>query len=421
MTSNIERAYEVALEKYAQLGIDTDAALKKLVDKSVSLHCWQGDDISGFEKPDESLFKGGIQATGNYPGRARNAAELRMDLEKALSLVPGRHKVNLHAMYGEFGGEHVERDQIEPKHFDGWTRWAKNNNLGLDFNATLFSHPKANSGFTLSSKDPSIRGFWIEHVKRCREIAAHMGRELGEPCVHNLWIPDGMKDSCVDRGGYRAILKESLDEIYSEKYDPRYLKDSVEPKLFGIGSESYVVGSHEFYLGYALSRNLMICLDLGHFHPTESVADKISSILQFFPEMLLHVSRGIRWDSDHVVVFDDNLRDVAHEIVRSNALSRVHVALDFFDASINRVGAWVTGARATEKALLYALLEPTEKLIKLEEEENYSARLAFLEGFKTMPLGAVWDYYCLMNDVPVEDKWFSDVCKYEKDVLSKRQ
>jgi len=421
MSSDVEKGYEIARGKYGRLRVDTDAALRKLAEKRVSLNCWQGDDVRGFEKPCAALSGGGIRVTGNYPGRARDVDELRMDMEKALSLIPGRHRVNLHAMYGEFGGRSVDRDQIEQEHFAGWIEWAKRRNLGLDFNATLFSHPKADSGFTLSSKDPRIRDFWVEHVKRCREIAAWMGRELGSPCIHNLWIPDGMKDLCVDRGGYRAILKESLDEIYSVKYDPRYLRDSVESKLFGIGSESYVVGSHEFYLGYALSHNLMICLDLGHFHPTESIADKISSILQFSQELLLHISRGVHWDSDHVAVFDDQLREVGHEIVRNNALGRVHIALDFFDASINRVGAWVTGARAILIALLYALLEPTEKLVELEEEGNHSARLALLEELKTMPFGAVWDYYCLINDIPVGGSWISDVFQYERDVMSKRQ
>lgn len=421
MSSNAEEGYRIAREKYARLGVDTDAALKKLAEKSVSLHCWQGDDVGGFERTCATLSGGGIQVTGNYLGKARNVDELRMDMEKALSLIPGRHRVNLHAMYGEFGGKLVERDQIELEHFADWIEWAKSKKLGLDFNATLFSHPKASSGFTLSSKDPKIRNFWIEHVKRSREVAAQMGRELGSPCIHNLWIPDGMKDFCVDRGGYRATLKESLDEIYSVKYDPRYLKDSVESKLFGIGSESYVVGSHEFYLGYAFLHNLMVCLDLGHFHPTESVADKISSILQFSKELLLHTSRGVRWDSDHVIVFDDQLREVAHEIVRNKALKRVHIALDFFDASINRVGAWVAGARATMIALLYALLEPTEKLVEFEEAGSYFARLALLDELKTMPFGAVWDYYCLMSNVPVGDSWVSDVFQYEKNVLNKRQ
>jgi len=420
MSSHIEKAYEIARDRYAHLGIKTDAVLKKIQEKSISLHCWQGDDVRGFERSDAALTGGGIQTTGHYPGRARNADELRMDLEKAFSLIPGTHRVNLHAIYGEFGTKGVERNTIEPRYFNAWIDWAKTRGLGLDFNATLFSHPKADAGFTLSSKDSEIRKFWIDHVKCCRRIAAYMGKALNRPCIHNLWIPDGMKDSCVDRGGYRAILKDSLNEIFEIAYDPLELKDSLESKLFGIGSESYVVGSHEFYLGYALTHNMMLCLDLGHFHPTESVADKISSIMQFFQEMLLHISRGVRWDSDHVAIFDDQMRDIAQEIVRNDALERVHIALDFFDASINRIGAWVTGARATLKALLSALLEPTDMLVRSEEKHNYFARLALLEEIKTMPLGAVWDFYCLTNNIPVGDDWISVVLQYEKDVLSKR-
>jgi L-rhamnose isomerase len=417
---DIEEWYELARRKYAEFGVDTDDALAKLAGESISIQCWQGDDVRGFEAPHEGAYGGGIMATGNYPGRARNAKELRADLDEALSLIPGMHRVNIHAMYGEFGNGTVDRNEIEPEHFAGWVEWAKNRNLGLDFNPTLFSHPMANSGFTLSSKDLETRGFWIEHVKRCREIAAYIGRELGSPCVHNLWIPDGMKDACVHRYGYREILKESLDEIYSKKYDSDHIKDSVEPKLFGIGSESYVVGSHEFYLGYALSRGLIPCLDLGHFHPTESVADKISSILQFSRELVLHISRGVRWDSDHVPVFDDQVREVFHELVRSDALGRVQVALDYFDASINRVGAWVTGSRATLKSMLYALLEPTERLVDLEKRGRYFERLAFLEELKAMPLGSVWDYHCLKSGVPVGDGWVSKVLQYEKNILENR-
>lgn len=420
MKPGIETAYRMAREAYAGLGIDTDAVLKRLQGKGISLPCWQGDDVRGFEVPDATLSGAGIQATGNYPGRARSIEELRQDMEKAFSLIPGRHRANLHAIYGEFGEQHVERDQFEPRHFSGWIQWAKERSLGLDFNATLFSHPRAASGFTLSNKDPGIRRFWVDHVKRCREIGAEMGRELASPCLHNLWIPDGMKDSCVDRGGYRNLLKRSLDDIYAVPYDSRHLKDSLESKLFGIGSESFVVGSHEFYMGYALFRPLMLCLDLGHFHPTESVADKISSLLTFVPEILLHVSRGVRWDSDHVVVLDDPLREVALEIVRQGALERVHIALDFFDASLNRIGAWVAGARATLKALLYALLEPTPKLVELESIGDYFGRLALIEELKTMPFGAVWDLFCLSNEVPSGEAWIAEVHQYEKEVLLKR-
>lgn len=420
MKPNIESAYQSAREAYASLGVDTDAALKRLQEKKISLPCWQGDDVRGFETPDAVLSGGGIQATGNYPGRARSVEELRKDMEKAFSLIPGKHRANLHAIYGEFGGQRVKRDRIEPRHFSGWVQWAKERGLGLDFNATLFSHPRAASGFTLSSKDPGIRSFWVEHVKRCRTIGADMGRELSSPCLHNLWVPDGMKDACVDRGGYRNLLKRSLDDIYAAPCDPRHLKDSLESKLFGIGSESFVVGSHEFYMGYALSRPVILCLDLGHFHPTESVADKISSLLTFVPEILLHISRGVRWDSDHVAVLDDALREVALEIVRLGALDRVHIALDFFDASLNRIGAWVAGARATLKAMLYALLEPTPKLVELESAGDYFGRLALLEELKTMPFGAVWDRLCLSNGVPGGEAWIAEVSRYENEVLSKR-
>jgi L-rhamnose isomerase len=417
---DIEKTYQSAREAYAEIGVDTDAVLKRLGQKKISLPCWQGDDVRGFEDRAEAHSGSGIQAMGSYPGRARNAEELRRDLEKALSLIPGHHRVNLHAIYGEFGGKHVERDEIETGHFEGWVEWTREKGLGLDFNATLFSHPKAESGLTLSSKDQGIRDFWIEHVKRCRGISAHLGRNLGSPALHNLWIPDGMKDACADRCGYRALLKQSLDEIYSVALEPGQIKDSVESKLFGIGSESFVVGSHEFYLGYTLTHPVIPCLDLGHFHPTESVADKISSLMLFLPELLIHVSRGVRWDSDHVAILDDTLREVAQEIVRSHALERVHLALDSFDASLNRVGALVAGARATLKALLFALLEPTQKLVEMESEGNYLARLALLEELKAMPFGAVWNHYCLTSGIPAEGAWISEIINYEKEILRRR-
>jgi L-rhamnose isomerase len=420
MKSPIETAYGIARQQYADLGVDTEAALAALASKSVSVHCWQGDDVAGFEAPDAALSGGGIQVTGSHPGRARTVEELRMDLETALSLVPGAHRVNLHAIYGEFRGERVERDEIGIEHFRGWIDWAREWSLGLDFNATLFSHPRAEAGFTLSSKDEETRRFWISHVRRCREIASRMGAELGTPCIHNLWIPDGMKDQCVDRAGHRALLRESLDAIYARKADGEFLKDAVESKLFGIGSESFVVGSHEFYMGYAMRKGLLLCLDLGHFHPTESVADKISALLTFCPELLLHVSRGVRWDSDHVVILDDPIREVALEIVRARALDRVHLALDFFDASLNRVGAWVTGIRATIKAVLLALLEPTERLRAMEEEGDYFSRMALLEELRAMPVGAVWDYHCARSGAPVGRGWIERVKDYEKRVLSKR-
>ncbi|MFH1549353.1 MAG: L-rhamnose isomerase [Planctomycetota bacterium] len=417
---NIEKACELASECYAQIGVNTDRAIETMRTIAVSLHCWQGDDVGGFERPGAALSGGGIQVTGNYPGKARTVGELRMDLEKAFSLIPGRHRLNLHAIYGEFGGKTVERDRIGPEHFKGWVEWAGSRGLKLDFNATLFSHPRAESGFTLSSRDDATRKFWVEHVKRCREIGAFMGKELRSPCIHNLWIPDGSKDLPADRWIHRSLLKKSLDEIYSVKHDAAHLKDALESKLFGVGSEAYVVGSHEFYLAYALSAGKMVCLDLGHFHPTESVSDKISAILQFSDELLLHLSRGVRWDSDHVVILNDDVRAVAEEIVRGDALNRVHIALDFFDASINRVGAYVTGARATLKALLIALLEPREMLRKYENEGDNFARLALMEEAKTLPFGAVWDYYCLQSGIPNGADVVENIHAYERDVLSKR-
>ena len=419
-TARIEKSYREAQQRYGRMGVDTDRALQTLEEVSLSLHCWQGDDVSGFERPGAKLEGGGLQVTGNYPGKARSIDELRMDLKTAYSLIPGQHRLNLHAIYGEFGGKPVDRDEITPEHYKGWMDWAKNENLKLDFNATCFSHPKADSGFTLSCKDEGIREFWIEHVKLCRQISALMGRELGSPCIHNLWIPDGTKDKPVDRWSHRALLKDSLDEIFAVEYDPAETKDSVESKLFGIGSESFVAGSHEFYMGYAISRNIMLCLDTGHFHPTEAVGDKISSILQFSDEMLLHLSRGVRWDSDHVVILNDELGDVLGEVVRSGNLGRVHIALDYFDASMNRVGAWVIGARAALKGVLIALLEPQAKLREFEDSNNLFARLALMEELKTMPFGAVWDYYCLKRDVPPAELWMEDVKRYEAEVTGKR-
>lgn len=418
--STIEKAYKIAKEKYAQLGVNTEKAIERLSKISISLHCWQGDDVGGFETPDAELSGGGIQVTGNYPGKARTVTELQMDAQKAFSLIPGNHRFNLHAIYGEFGGKRIDRDEITAEYFKGWIQWAKEIGVKLDFNATCFSHPKANDGFTLSSKDESIRKFWIEHVKKCREISSFMGKEQNSPCMHNLWIPDGMKDTPVDRWRHRELLKNSLDEIFKVNYDPSEIKDSVESKLFGIGSESYVVGSHEFYLGYAISRGKMVCLDLGHFHPTESIADKISSVLQFSDELLFHVSRGVRWDSDHTVILNDEVKAVAEEIVRANALNRVNIALDFFDATLNRIGAWVIGTRATLKALLIALLEPYDKLKQAEEKVDYFERLALLEEMKTMPFGAVWDYYCLKNNVALGQELIHNIHQYENDITSKR-
>ena len=421
MTSSvIEQAYSAAREKYAALEVNTDDALDTLRSVAVSIHCWQADDVSGFERPEAELSGGGIQITGSYPGKARTIDELRDDLDKAMSLIPGRHRLNLHAIYGEFGGKPVDRDEITAEHFAGWVEWARERGIGLDFNATCFSHSKADSGFTLSSRERAVRDFWIEHVSRCREIGAYMGRELGTPCIHNLWIPDGSKDITINRFVHRSLLIGSLDAIYEKTFNRRELGDAVESKLFGIGSEWFVVGSHEFYLCYALTRALMLCLDTGHFHPTESVADKLPALLQFTPELLLHVSRGVRWDSDHVVILNDEVIELMAEIVRCGALDRVHIALDFFDGSINRVGAYAIGARAVLKALLMALLEPKHRLREYEKSGDNFARLALLEEMKTMPFGAVWDYFCLRQDAPGGTPLIEEVKRYEKEVLSKR-
>ncbi|MEN8193562.1 MAG: L-rhamnose isomerase [Bacteroidota bacterium] len=420
MNNKIEESYKTAKEYFNKIDVDVDKALKRLQEFSISIHCWQGDDVGGFETPDSELSNGGIQVTGNYPGKARTIAELQGDMEKVFSLIPGNHRYNLHAIYGDFGGKKVDRDEIEPKHFTGWVEWAKKNNLKLDFNATCFSHPKAESGYTLSNSDIEIRSFWIEHVKRVREIGAYFGKELGSPSVHNLWIPDGSKDIRFDKWTPREILKESLDEIFKEDYSEEHLKDAVESKLFGIGSESYVVGSHDFYLGYALTRNKMVCLDMGHFHLTENVADKISSVLQFSDEVLFHITRSVRWDSDHIPIINDELRDMASQIVRYNLEKRTNIALDFFDATLNRVGAYVLGIRSAIKALLIALLEPMERIRAAEESGDYLSRLAIMEQTKTHPVGAIWDYYCEMNNVPTEEEWLKEAIQYEKDVLSKR-
>ncbi len=413
-----EKAYEIAKQQYAELGVNTDQAMERLKSISISLHCWQGDDVGGFEQGD-ALSGGGIQATGNYPGKARTADELRGDLDKALSLIPGSHRLNLHAMYAETGGQ-VDRNELQAEHFSRWIDWAKEAGIGMDFNPTFFAHPKADSGFTLASRDEGIRRFWVEHGIACRKIAAHMGKELGSACVNNNWIPDGMKDIPADRKTPREILKKSLDEIFAESIDKKYLLDAIEGKLFGIGSESYVVGSHEFYLGYAVQNQTLLCLDTGHFHPTEQVADKISAVMTFVNEILLHVSRGVRWDSDHVVILSDELQVLMQELVRGAYLERTHIGLDYFDASINRIAAWVIGTRCALKALLAAFMEPTDKLQQWEAAGDYSRRLAMLEEIKTFPLGAVWDYYCLNQNVPVGSEWIDIVKQYEKDVLSKR-
>jgi len=420
MSELIQKAYEIAKAQYAAIGVDTDAAIAQMKDVNISLHCWQTDDVGGFETPDSELSGGGIQTTGNYPGKATSIAQMRTDLDKVLALLPGKQRLNLHAIYGEFGGKFVDRDQIEVKHFQGWIDWAKGRKMGLDFNATCFSHPKAADGFTLSSKNEDNRKFWVEHVKRCRAISAEMGKQLGTPCIHNTWIPDGTKDIPVDRNGYRTMLKKSLDEIFEKDYPAEYMKDAVESKVFGIGVESMTVGSHDFYLGYAVKNNKLICIDSGHFHPTEVVGDKISSCLQFVDEILLHVTRPVRWDSDHVVTLNEDVQLIASEVIRNKFLDRVNIGLDFFDASINRIGAYVTGTRAAQKAFMIALLEPTSDLVKLEETGKNFERLATLEELKTMPFSAVWDYYCLQEGVPVGMDYIADIQQYEKDILLKR-
>jgi L-rhamnose isomerase len=419
-SENVLKRYERARDLYRAFGVETDEALRRLSGFTLSLQCWQGDDVKGFESGTEGSSGGGILATGGYPGRARSAEELRSDLDLALSLIPGRHKVNLHAMYAETGGTKVDRDALLPEHFSNWISWAKSKKIGLDFNPTFFAHPLADSGFTLSSRDKTVRSFWIRHGKASRVIADAIGRELGKPCVNNLWIPDGSKDLPANRLVHRTILRDALDEVYAGKFDGGHLVDAVESKLFGIGSEAYVVGSHEFYMGYAMTRRLMLCLDAGHFHPTESIADKISAILCYADRLLLHVSRGVRWDSDHVVILTDDLRDIAREVKRADAFDRVFFALDFFDASINRITAWVTGARATLKSVLLALLEPTGLLETEERAGNLGARLALFEEFKALPFGAVWDKFCLDNGVPAGAAWLERVSEYETAVFSKR-
>ncbi len=415
----MKESFELAKKQYEKWGIQVDNVIETLKSVPISIHCWQGDDIGGFEV-NKSELSGGIDVTGNYPGKARTPEELRNDLEKALSLIPGKHRVNLHAIYAETNGEAVERDQLEPKHFENWVNWAKEHGLGLDFNPTLFSHEKAADGLTLSHPDPEIREYWINHCIASRKIGEYFGKELGTPTLTNIWIPDGYKDVPSDRLTPRVRLKESLDRIFAEDIDEKYNVDAVESKLFGIGSESYVVGSHEFYLGYALKNNKLCLLDTGHYHPTEVVSNKISAMLLYSDKLALHVSRPVRWDSDHVVAFDDELKEIALEIVRNNALDKVMIGLDFFDASINRVAAWTIGTRNMIKALLYALLMPNDHLKKLQDEGNFTERLALIEEFKSYPFGAIWDYYCEQMGVPVQESWLEDVKKYEEEVLAKR-
>lgn len=419
----MDKAYEISRDIYAEAGVDTEQVLQALQGVSISLHCWQGDDVGGFESPSGPAAQpgGGLRVTGRYLGRPRTVDELRQDLQKAFKLIPGRHRLNLHAIYGEFGALPVDRDAIEPTHFRGWLEWARQQDLRLDFNSTCFGHPLAESGATLSHWDRPVRRFWIEHVRRCRKIAATFGRELKSASIHNLWIPDGAKEVPHDRWSPRERLKQSLDEIFETDYSLSQMKDALESKLFGIGSESYVVGSHEFYMGYAIAHHKMLCLDLGHFHPTESVADKISAVLQFSDELLLHVSRGVRWDSDHVPLLNEDVLALAREIVRGGGLGRVHIALDYFDASMNRVGALVLGARTTLQALLIALLEPRDRLGKLETAGSGLDRLALEEELKSLPFGPVWNRFCDQNGVPPGSRWLQDIEAYEKKALSKRR
>ena len=414
----MEKSYQLACERYASLGVDVEHALKTLATIPISLHCWQGDDVGGFENVGGALGNG-LAVTGNYPGKARSPDELRDDLDQALALIPGNHRVNLHAFYGEFGAKKVDRDAIEPKHFANWISWAENCGLGLDFNPTCFSHPKAADGFTLSHANREIRKFWIEHCIRSREIGAAMGKALGKSCVTNVWIPDGYKDTPADRVGPRDRLAESLDAVFKKSISPKLNLDAVEPKLFGIGSESFVVGSHEFYMGYAVSRKKLLTIDAGHYHPTEGIADKISSVLQFMPEILLHVSRGVRWDSDHVVILNDDLLAIAREIAVNGFEKRVHIGLDYFDASINRVAAWTIGTRNMIRALLIALLE--SPLIRAAETAgDFTTRLALQEEAKSLPFGAVWDFYCERQGVPIAEHWLAEVKSYEKSLLANR-
>ena len=419
MNEQIQKAYEMAVARYAQIGVDVNAALAQLDKLPISLHCWQADDVTGFENPDGQLT-GGIQATGNYPGKATSIDQLRADIDKAMELIPGDHRVNIHAFYGDFKGQKVDRNQIEPAHFQSWIDWAKEKNYKLDFNCTCFSHDKSSDGLTLSHPDAEIRNFWIEHVIRCRKIAEEMGRQLGSKCMHNIWIPDGSKDVTVNRYAYRKNLKESLDKVFEYKTNDNYMLDCIESKLFGIGAESYTVGSHEFYMGYGIQNNVIVTLDGGHFHPTEIISDKISSLLLFLPEVMLHVTRGVRWDSDHVVNLNEEIVAIAQEIVRADAVDKVHIGLDYFDASINRIGAYVVGVRATQKALVQALLEPLAKLREYEAKGQNFERMALLEEAKSMPWGDVYNYYCTQKGVIVGESYIADIQKYEQEVTLKR-
>lgn len=416
--TTITQRYEEAKKRYAEIGVDTDAVLERLQDIKISMHCWQGDDVKGFLSPEGELT-GGIMSTGNYPGAARTPDQLRQDLEKAFSLIPGKHKLNLHAIYLDTD-EAVDLDQIEPKHYEKWVAWAKEQGLGLDFNPTFFSHPMMKDGFTLAHPDKAVRDFWIEHGKRSRRVAEYFGKELGETCYNNFWVPDGFKDNPVDRLAPRKRLMESLDEIFADQVDENYTQDAVESKLFGLGAEAYTVGSHEFYMGYGLTRGKMILLDAGHFHPTEVISNKLSSLALFSKGIMLHVSRPVRWDSDHVVIMDDELQDIAKELVRNDLLDKAVIGLDFFDATINRIAAWVIGTRNTQKALLKALLEPIKDLKEMENSFDFTSRLAYTEELKDFPYSDVWNYFCQQNGVPVGLDWLKEVQSYEEEVLKNR-
>lgn len=419
MTKTVEERYQDAKARYAEIGVDTDAALKKLQDVKISMHCWQGDDVKGFLNPDGELT-GGIMATGDYPGAAHTPEQLRQDIEKAFSLIPGKHKLNLHAIYLDTD-EPVDLNEIEPKHFEKWAKWANEQGVGLDFNPTFFSHPMMKDGMTLAHPDQDVRDFWIEHGKRSRKIAEYLGKETGQTCINNFWMPDGMKDNPIDRYSPRKRMMESLDEIFTEELNEEYTQEAVESKLFGLGAEAYTVGSHEFYMSYGLTRDKLICLDAGHFHPTEVISNKLSSLALFSKGIMLHVSRPVRWDSDHVVIMDDELQEIGKEIVRNDLLAKTNIGLDFFDATINRVAAWVVGTRNTQKALLKAMLEPIEDLKEMELELDYTKRMALTEELKDFPYADVWNYFCEQNDAPVGMDWYEEVMNYERDILATRE
>lgn len=412
----VKQAYEVARERYAEQGVDTEQVLRQLNDFHLSMHCWQADDVAGFEVQAGAL-DGGISVTGNYPGKARNIDELRADILKAKSLIPGTHRLNLHEIYGDFQGKVVDRNQCEPAHFQSWMDWGREHNTMLDFNSTSFSHPKSGN-LSLSNPDKAIRDFWIEHTIRCRRIADAIGKAQGDPCIMNVWVHDGCKDLSVNHYMYRQLLKESLDVIFAENLE--HMKDCIEGKVFGIGLESFTVGSHDFYTAYAATRGKIPTIDTGHYHPTESPADKVSALLQFVPELMLHVSRPIRWDSDHVTLMDDPTQELFSEIVRAGALERVHYGLDYFDGAINRIGAYVIGSRAAQKCMTRALLEPTADLSKDEVSGRGFQLLGRLEEAKAMPWGAVYDEFCRRCNVPVGDAFIREIEVYEIDVTSKR-